>query len=212
MKRIRFLAPLHFEKWDYTSLDNGIGGSETNIIELSWRFARRGYDVKVYAPISENCTNNWRNTTWLPIEECDPSEEAIWIIARTTQPLEDTDFNGEVWIQLQDVDVAEDSKTAWAEKRVNKIDKVIALCKTHADFLASNYPQLKDKICVSSNGVRVDLFKEIEKNKNIIRNPKKLIYASSPDRGLVQAILPLWHKIIERVPDAELHIFYGFVA
>lgn len=209
MKKIRFLAPLHFENWDYNSLDKRIGGSETNIIELSWRFAQRGYDVVVYAPIHPDCPSSWRNTTWLPLDACDSSEEALWIIARTTGPLESQEFHGRVWVQLQDIDVAEDKKTAWSEKRLNKIEKVMALSQAHARYLLRNHPQIGDRICVSSNGVRVDLFKELDK-ENIERNPYKLIYASSPDRGLVQAVLPLWHKIMELVPEAELHVYYGF--
>lgn len=34
-------------------------------------------------------------------------------------------------------------------------------------------------------------------------------YFSSPDRG-IQYALKMWPKIIEKYPDAEFHIFYGF--
>ena len=209
MKKIRFLAPLHFEKWDYRALERGIGGSETNNIETSWHFAQRGYDVKVYAPLDEDCEREWRGTIWAPLEELDPTEEAVWIMARTTMPLEDTDFNGEVWIQMQDVDVAESKELAWSEKRLNKINKIIALSRAHANHLMREHPQMDDKVCISSNGIRTELFEKLEK-QGVERNYKKLIYASSPDRGLVQAVLPLWGRIIERIPDAELHVYYGF--
>lgn len=207
-KKIRFLAPVHFEKWDYRALDRGIGGSETSIIETSWRLARRGYDVKVYAPIDDGCDNEWRNTIWLPLEELDATEDAIWIIARTTTPLENNDFYGEVWIQMQDVDLPE-GDAAWSQKRLEKIDRVIALSQSHANYLIRKHPDIGDRICISSNGIRVELFEEIER-EGIERNYKRLIYASSPDRGLAQAVLPLWGRIIERIPDAELHIYYGF--
>jgi len=47
-----------------------------------------------------------------------------------------------------------------------------------------------------------------------ITNPKtprhhKLFYGSSYDRGL-EHLLPMWPKIREQYPDAELHIFYGW--
>lgn len=207
-KKIRFLAPIHFEKWDYRALDRGIGGSEINIIETSWRLARRGYDVMVYAPIEEDCENEWRNTIWLPLEELNPTEDAVWIIARTTAPLEDHDFFGEVWIQMQDVDLGEGG-IGWSQKRLEKIDRVIALSNSHANYLIRKYPDIGDRICVSSNGINVELFEAIER-EGVERNYKKLIYASSPDRGLARAVLPLWGRIIERVPDAELHVYYGF--
>lgn len=37
----------------------------------------------------------------------------------------------------------------------------------------------------------------------------KLGYFSSPDRGL-PICLDMWPKVIEKYPDAELHIFYGW--
>ncbi len=38
----------HFEKWDGKSLDSGIGGSETAVIELSKEWTKLGYKVTVY--------------------------------------------------------------------------------------------------------------------------------------------------------------------
>ena len=40
-------------------------------------------------------------------------------------------------------------------------------------------------------------------------NPKRVVYASSPDRGLVY-LLKNWEKVTKEVPDAELNVFYGF--
>jgi glycosyltransferase involved in cell wall biosynthesis len=39
--------------------------------------------------------------------------------------------------------------------------------------------------------------------------PGRMIYSSSPDRGL-ELLLDLLPKIQEKVPEAEVHIFYGF--
>ncbi len=41
------------------------------------------------------------------------------------------------------------------------------------------------------------------------RNPHRAVYSSSPDRGL-QTALELWPLVRAEVPDAELHVFYGF--
>ena len=43
----------------------------------------------------------------------------------------------------------------------------------------------------------------------IKRNPKRVIYTSSPDRGL-QQLLEIWPEVMKAVPDAELEVFYGF--
>ena len=42
-----------------------------------------------------------------------------------------------------------------------------------------------------------------------MRNLKRIIYTSSYDRGL-QHLLEMWPDIRKEVPDAELHIFYGW--
>lgn len=43
----------HFEKWGLDSLDKGIGGSETAVIQLSMYWASQGYKVTIYGDPSE---------------------------------------------------------------------------------------------------------------------------------------------------------------
>ena len=43
----------------------------------------------------------------------------------------------------------------------------------------------------------------------MIRNPKRCIYTSSYDRGL-QHLLEMWPGVKKAVPEAKLHIFYGW--
>jgi hypothetical protein len=41
------------------------------------------------------------------------------------------------------------------------------------------------------------------------RNPYRVVWLSSYDRGL-QHLLKMWPEVIQAVPEAELHIFYGW--
>lgn len=41
------------------------------------------------------------------------------------------------------------------------------------------------------------------------RNPHWVIYTSSYDRGL-EHLLKIWPEVVKQVPDAQLHIFYGW--
>lgn len=41
-------------------------------------------------------------------------------------------------------------------------------------------------------------------------NPKKVIWTSSYDRGL-EHLLKVWPDVVKEVPDAELHIYYGWM-
>lgn len=42
-----------------------------------------------------------------------------------------------------------------------------------------------------------------------MRNPKLMVYGSSYDRGL-EHLLKIWPDVRKAVPDAELHVFYGW--
>lgn len=54
----------HFEKWDGRSLETGLGGSETAVIELSKELTNLGYKVTVYGDPEEPCVVD--GVTYLP--------------------------------------------------------------------------------------------------------------------------------------------------
>jgi len=64
--------------------------------------------------------------------------------------------------------------------------------------------QLGPKLIVTRNGIDGELF---QKYAGAPRDVKKVVYASSPDRGLLSAI-----RIFRAadVPGSSLHVFYGF--
>jgi glycosyltransferase involved in cell wall biosynthesis len=74
----------------------------------------------------------------------------------------------------------------------------------HRDFLIKHHNLSPEQVLQTRNGIDFTRFAaEVE------RNPKKVVYSSSPDRGL-PVLLSVWPEIRKRVPDAELHVFYGF--
>ena len=213
IKNFYFYAAHTFEPWDYRNpIEKGIGGSETSQIEMSSRLANRGHRVISYAPIPCDDVNEEReysNVTWKHFSTATFSEDGYWIIYRDPEALDNfnNSHNGqEIYFVAQDVFY--DKLT---EERAAKIDKYICLCSDHAHYIEIKYPYLKDKIIISSNGINSNLIKSLEEaNKDTIkRNPHRLIYTSSPDRGLEQ-LIPIFKKVKEFVPDLELHIFYGF--
>jgi ubiquinone/menaquinone biosynthesis C-methylase UbiE len=78
------------------------------------------------------------------------------------------------------------------------------LSKYHASLLPKNVPE--EKIYVSTNGLVPDDYRGLD---NIKREPHRIIYASSYDRGL-EKILSNWADIRTAVPDAEIHCYYGW--
>lgn len=205
--KIHLFSPIHFEKWDWrNSTEGGIGGSETCHTEMAWRLARRGYDVYSYAPIPDDCQTEWRGTKWIKLEDADFSQDGLWVFFRSSVEINKLEKKpGQIWwLMLQD----EGCTGAITQETADKIDKVIAFCDWHKNHIIRCWPALKDKIIISSNGIKVDLIRSIEAEGIPVRNPKKLIYASSPDRGLL-TLLKIFPKAKEIVPDLELHCFYG---
>jgi len=75
----------------------------------------------------------------------------------------------------------------------------------HGWYLRQQYPFWDGKIKPTRNGIDLDRFNGVE----IERNAHRAIYCSAPDRGLI-FLLQMWPMIRKFVPDAELHVFYGW--
>lgn len=203
--RFIFYTSISFEDWDYdNSVKKGIGGSETSIVEMSWRLARRGHEVIVYAPIKKTTKRDWRGTKWYRFEKADFKLPGVWILYRVPEAVDKflpRRKNQKVWLLWQDWDYPTLTK-----KRMNGVDQHITLSKSHGKYMTERYPGIK--VWLSSNGLKLDLIESIEREK-ITRNPKRLMYASSPDRGLKQALIS-FKKAREFDSDLEFHAFYGF--
>ena len=207
---MRFIlySPVCFEKWDWrNSVEKGIGGSETSHVEMAWRLARRGHEVITYAPIPDDCPGEWRGTTWKPVEEVDWTLDGIWVLYRCPEALDNftEEHPGKVfWLMNQDWHYA-----SLTEERSKKLDKMMVLCEWHKRYCLETHPYLRDEqYMVTSNGLKLDLLEQVER-ENIQRNPFRIMFASSPDRGLANVIRSF---IVAREfePRLELHVFYGF--
>lgn len=206
--KIHFYSPVAFEPWDFRSPDaKGIGGSETSHVEMAWRLARRGHEVVSFAPVPKDGPREDRGVRWAPLKDADFTQSGLWVLYRCPEVL---DAFGERhpsqprWLMCQDVDYP-----TFTPERIAKVDKVLALSAAHADHLITAYPYMAEKVWITSNGVRCDLIREMEAGDAPPRNPHRIVYASSPDRGLLP-LLSIFKRAREFVPDLELHVAYGF--
>ncbi len=87
------------------------------------------------------------------------------------------------------------------------IDAFIVSSKWHREYTAERFGLGLDakKIHIIPLSIDGDLFKD----KNIKRNPKKVLYASNPDRGLT-VLQDMWQEISSKVEGIQLAIAYGF--
>lgn len=193
-------APTGIEEWDENSLETGIGGSETAVIEMAKRWGKAGYHVTVYGDVNE--CSYFGNVEYVPSQEIDWADEFdIFISWRNIDVFREIEISARkrlLW--LHDVPIP----SAYTREVLEKIDKVIVLSKYHRSLL----PEVPDeKIYISRNGVDFDHIAEV--GKMIKRGPRKVIYASQPTRGLEQ-LLEMWEDVKKEVPDAELAWAYGW--
>jgi glycosyltransferase involved in cell wall biosynthesis len=86
-----------------------------------------------------------------------------------------------------------------------KADKIFCLSEWHRSFFLQTYPFLHPGTVIKTkNGLDLRRFEKTPKKEG-----NRLIFASSPDRGL-ELMLHLMPRIRAEVPDARLHIYYGF--
>lgn len=180
--------------------NKGIGGSETAIIEITKRLAKKGWEIVVYnrceAP-PEGIVKN--GVLFKNYWEFNPDDEfdVLWIWRNVAI----FDYNLKTRFTLLDLhDVM--NPLDFTEERLKKIDKIFVKSKYHRSLL----PEIPDeKFEIIGNGISLERF-----NKNIEKKPNKFIYSSTPNRGLDIILEYMWDDIKKEIPDAELHIFYGW--
>ena len=203
-KRIGIVCPVSPEPWGPDSLGTGIGGSEEAVIRLSRAFARRGHAVTVYGSgYSGTDLYNWPYLpgTVLPLYEplarYQPQDVVIgWrypeIFLNQIRPFE-AEFK---FLWLHD---------SVAKERVAAAAPMIDCVYTISVYHAGLYDGISG-VHAGRNGIDPDMF-DVDQPA---RNPAKMIWSSTPFRGLDVLLGKHWPGIKRRVPEAELHCFYGW--
>lgn len=186
-----------WEDWVDSSVVGGIGGSEEAVVYMSRELTKLGYKVTVFNQCGE-LAGNYNGVEYKSFYEFNPKDQFDIVISWRNNI-----FDGKVRarrriVWLHDVP----SPDTFVPEEMDKLDKVVVLSEYHKSLL-KGVPE--EKIFVSSNGLNIKDFENINEE----RNPHRMIYASSYDRGL-EKLLVMFPKIKEEVPDAELHIFYGW--
>ncbi len=185
--------------WDENTLKTiGHGGSETAAIEVA-KFLKKKTKkrVKIFHSRKSRAVME-SGVEYLPVGELEgylknvePHTHIAW---RHSNRL--TKAPSYIWCH--------DLQCPGADK-VDNYDKIVALSGFHKDYLQETNGVPKDKILLAFNGIDPENFKaEYEKDK------LKVVFSSSPDRGLIQTI-----DIVKKAReisgmDLSLHCFYGF--
>ncbi len=184
--------------WDENSLAlKGHGGSETAAIEVAkWIKKKTNRRVKIFHPRAKHDVMP-SGVEYHPIGELqgylhniEPKAHIAWRHAvRLT--------NAKTYVWCHDLNCM--------GADLGNYDKIVALSGFHKHYLKETNGVQEDKIVLGFNGINPDDFKE-----DAIKDPLKVVFSSSPDRGLIQTI-----DIVKKARevsglDIKLHCFYGF--
>lgn len=185
--------------WDENTLkEKGHGGSETAAIEVAkWIKKKTGRPVKIFNQRARRDVMD-SGVEYLPasslagyLHNIEPHAHIAW---RHAVPI--TKAKTYVWCHDLNCPGAQHSEG---------YEKIIALSGFHKNYLMETNGVKEDKVVLGFNGINPDDFLETVK-----KDPLKVVFSSSPDRGLSQTI-----DIVKKAReisglDIKLHCFYGF--
>lgn len=203
-KKIGIWTGPAWEQWDLDSyLTSGIGGSEQCAAKLAITAAANGCNVYMYGTHERK---EQYGVELVPWDQFIPEEEYfdLFVASRNVNCI-DTRLRAKnilVWVH----DIWLLSGKQISPYQLNRVNKFVCLSPWHVDFFSDYHGIPKDKITIIPNGVNTELFKDPNVDEKVFG---KLIYSSSPDRGL-DNLLYLMPFVKDKVPDLHLDIYYGF--
>lgn len=203
-KTIICAAPGTLESWNPRKWEEGgLGGSETAIIKLAEAFAHAGHRMITYGSIDEpgyyygGCYRSW--------DHFRPEVKSDMFIAWRVPEAADWEVNTDCLVLwMHDTDAGD----RLTRDRARKFDYIVVQSEWHRDHMLKVYPFLtKRKIKILGNGIDLNRFTDADFET---KQPNRIIYSSSPDRGLNVLLESMWPHIVQEVPNAELHVYYGW--
>ncbi len=194
------------EKWSPEQIDEeGLGGSETAVVEMAKRFRADGHAVFVYGEVD----GIWDGVFYRHYKHFEPSGPAggagaLLFVSSRVPEVFDEKINAAVkWLWCHD----NNYKGRLTTERASEINTIAVLSDFQKRLFEVDYPFAADKLIVTGNGISPGRFSSVPDDS--IRKKHRFVWSSSFDRGL-QRVLDMWPKILDEWPDAELLVYYGF--
>jgi glycosyltransferase involved in cell wall biosynthesis/SAM-dependent methyltransferase len=191
------------ETWTPNSVNlTGIGGSEMAAIQMTKRLAEKGHRVRVFSSCGQHGEGIYDGVEYYISEKYHDIKCDVLIVSRYAPAL---DENYRINAKVRLLWTHDVYPKGFSRTQALRADKILVLSQWHKQNVMKTCSFVhENQLYVTRNGIDLSRFEQ-----DIPRNTQKAVYSSSPDRGL-PALLRAWPKIRERVPTAELHVFYGF--
>lgn len=209
-KKVLIYTGFSNKKWNYTySLNNALGGSERAVVNIS-HILCKDYDVYVSGDVDDEIVDNVTYINRYKLKNVlETTEFNTIIVSRYISFfLLYPDFNcKKLVLYAHDTDFMNRiNGSNITEKNIMKtvvpyIDNIVVLTNWHKKCIHDKYPFIPNsKFSLINNGINTSLFPLVEyKQKN------SFIYSSCAYRGL-DRLIELWPSIVEKIPDATLHL------
>lgn len=176
----------------------GLTGSETSIVMFAKEAAKKGHDVTLWGNFKENTT--WCGVSVRVLKDfSDLTKQNFDIVFAWLHPEPLKSFPKSCRVLNQQVNDFDYCK-GWEEY----VDIVTSPSQVHKDYLSKFSNFESKRWFVMANGCDPDVFHPGHPSIN-----RKMVYASSPDRGL-HWILEAFPHIKKKVPDVTLDVFYDW--
>ena len=216
-----FVADGGFSPWTGSDiLVKGVGGSETYIIEMARHIQLNGYyKVIVFCNTPNEEHTLFEDVEYIPLNKFHNFVKYNFIntciVSRFSEYIP-VAINGQtenIYLVLHDL-----GPSGLVIPIHNKLKKIFCLSEWHVSYFLNQFPQFKDITVPFYYGIDTNKFNSnlidytktktnnINLKVSVIKTPYKFIYSSFPNRGLYQ-LLQMWPKIVDRFPEANLHIY-----
>lgn len=198
--RIAFAChPSGGRPWSPEAAAAGIGGSEEAVIRMAAGLATRGHQVSVHMRGGvDRSFGGVAYDGWDSLRGARIDVLVTWRRASLSDPVDERAAHvGRRYLWLHDAWPSDD-----LEARLSSYDGVLLL----SQFQRNCHPQVPDhQVVLTSNGIDPAEFAP----PHPWRDPHLVVYGSDYNRGL-RAVLTGWAEVRAAVPDARLHVFYGW--
>jgi tetratricopeptide (TPR) repeat protein len=201
------------EPWTPETLrETGLGGSESMAWYVARGLARKGHRVRLYGHCTPTQESVYEGVEWYDEGRFRGVDCDALIVSRRPDGVDDHwDCRAHArFLWVHDIHCGE----ALDLTRTLRLDEIWCLSRWHLDNMRAAYPTMEhSKLVQIRNALDMELWdRTTAMNVPVMepqRDPHKAVYSSSPDRGL-QTALDCWPRVREQVPDATLHVYYGF--